>query len=78
MYSHVTLASDDGKYNALENKLSKRIATLENCWKEMQDNLEKALHEKEYQIDSLKKDLNPFSHGGDHYWPKRFLNVCHD
>ena len=32
LYSHVIFASDDGKFNILENELSKRIAKLEN-WK---------------------------------------------
>ena len=58
LYSHVTFASDDGRFNALENKLGKRIAVLENKWKEAQDNMEKVLNEKENQIDYLRKDLN--------------------
>ena len=59
MYSHVTFASDDGRFNALENKLSKRIAALEI---QLKDNMEKLLSEKENQEDSLRKDLNEKIH----------------
>ena len=58
LYSHVTFASDNGRFNALENKVSKRIAALENQWKEAQESMEKLLNEKENKIDSLRKDLN--------------------
>ena len=55
MYSHVTIASDDEKFKALENKLNKN---LESQCKDMMKTVEKIMTEKEKEINDLKKDLN--------------------
>ena len=55
MYSHVTIASDDGKFKALENKLNKNLASQ---YKDMMKTVEKIITEEEKEINDLKRDLN--------------------
>ena len=55
MYSHVTIVSDDEKFEALEYELNKNFET--QC-KEIKKTVEKIMTEKEKLVDNLRKDLN--------------------
>ena len=61
LYSHVTSASDDEKFNTIENKFNKKFALLENQPNEIINKHEKSIDDKftqfEKEISNLRNGL---------------------